>query len=74
MLKLRNWFNRYLLMCGEAFLVAAITKAMAIQRDVYLPKSTDWNDFWTGISIKGGLTIKAEASLEKIPLFIKWAQ
>jgi alpha-D-xyloside xylohydrolase len=58
-------------MFGEAFLVAPITEAMATQRDVYLPKSTDWYDFWTGKRIKGGQTIKAEAPLEKIPLLIK---
>ena len=61
----------YEYMFGKAFLVAPITEAGATQRDVYLPKSADWFDFWTGKRIKGGQTIKAEAPLNKIPLFIK---
>jgi len=61
----------YEYMFGKAFLVAPITEAAATQRDVYLPESTDWFDFWTGKRIKGGQTIKTEAPLDKIPLFIK---
>ena len=61
----------YEYMFGKAFLIAPITEAGATQRDVYLPKSADWFNFWTGKRIKGGQTIKAEAPLNKIPLFIK---
>ena len=61
----------YEYMFGKAFLVAPITDAGTTQRDVYLPKATDWYDFWTGKRIKGGQIIKAEAPLDKIPLFIK---
>jgi len=58
-------------MFGKAFLVAPMTEAGKTQRDVYLPKSTDWYDFWTGQRMKGGQTVKAEAPLDRIPLFIK---
>lgn len=61
----------YEYMFGKAFLVAPITDAGTTQRDVYLPKSTDWYDFWSGKRMKGGQTIKAEAPLDKIPLFIR---
>lgn len=61
----------YEYMFGKAFLVAPITDAGTTQRDVYLPKSTDWYDFWSGKRMKGGQIIKAEAPLDKIPLFIK---
>jgi len=61
----------YEYMFGKAFLVAPITEAGTTQRDVYLPKSTDWYDFWTGKRIKGGQTVKANAPLDQIPLFIK---
>ena len=61
----------YEYMFGKAFLVAPVTEAGATQRDVYLPKSTDWYDYWTGKCIKGGLTVKADAPLDQIPLFIK---
>lgn len=58
-------------MFGKAFLVAPITEEVTTQRDVYLPKSSDWYDFWTGKRIKGGQTINADAPLDKIPLFMK---
>jgi len=61
----------YEYMFGKAFLVAPVIEAGARQREVYLPKSTEWYDFWTGKRIKGGQTIIAEAPLERIPLFIK---
>ena len=61
----------YEYMFGKAFLVAPMTEAGKTQRDVYLPKSTDWFDFWTGQRIKGGQTVKADAPLDRIPLFIK---
>ena len=48
-------------------------------REVYIPKistvkeglNTGWYDFWTGDTLKGGENIKADAPIEKIPLFIK---
>jgi alpha-D-xyloside xylohydrolase len=44
------------------------------QRDVYLPKSAFWYDFWTGKRIEGGQTVKADAPLDRIPLFVKAVQ
>lgn len=61
----------YEYMFGKAFLVAPITEAGSIQREVYLPKSVDWYDFWTGKNYKGGTTVTADAPLDQIPLFIK---
>ncbi|MBN2613170.1 MAG: DUF5110 domain-containing protein [Bacteroidales bacterium] len=58
-------------MFGKAFLVAPVTETGAVQREVYLPESTDWYDFWTGIPIQGGKTIRTDAPLDKIPLFVK---
>lgn len=40
-------------------------------RDVYLPKGSDWFDFWTGENFNGGQTIKSNAPLDIIPLFVK---
>jgi len=63
--------QRYEYMFGKAILVAPITDAGVTQSDVYLPKSGEWYNFWTGKRIKGGQSIKTEAPLDKIPLFIK---
>jgi alpha-D-xyloside xylohydrolase len=58
-------------MFGKAILVAPVTNAGTTQQEVYLPKSSGWYDFWTGKSMKGGQTVKADAPLDKIPLFVK---
>lgn len=67
-------------MFGSAFLVNPVTTHMYSlpgvkdfkgTRKVYLPKSADWFDFWTGKLIKGGQTIDAAAPIETIPLFVR---
>lgn len=70
-------------MFGPAFLVCPVTVPMYYdkgsvalnriekQREVYLPKGTNWVDFWTGTIYKGGQTIKANAPIDKIPLFVR---
>ena len=39
--------------------------------EVYLPKGTDWIDFWTGEKYNGGQTINKAAPIDIIPLFVK---
>ena len=58
-------------MFGPAFLVNPVTERGKEKRSIYLPKSTNWYDFWTGKLIKGGQTIDAAAPVETIPLYIK---
>jgi alpha-D-xyloside xylohydrolase len=67
-------------MFGPAFLVNPVTERLySIPnsnnikkiRKVYLPKSANWYDFWTGKLVKGGQTIDASAPIETIPLYIK---
>lgn len=43
----------------------------AYTRNVYLPKGTQWIDFWTGERFVGGQTIKANATFETMPLFVR---
>jgi alpha-D-xyloside xylohydrolase len=61
----------YEFMFGKNILVAPITDAGVNEWTVYLPKSIDWYDFWTGKRFTGGQTIKTAAPLDKIPLFVK---
>ncbi len=61
----------YEYMFGKSILVAPITEPGVDQHDVYLPESTDWYDFWTGVLYNGGQTIKAAATIDKIPLFVR---
>lgn len=39
--------------------------------NVYLPKGSDWIDFWTGEKHDGGKTINKEVPIGIIPLFVK---
>ena len=63
--------SRFQYMFGKAFLVAPITEPNVSEWNVYLPKSTGWFDFWTGKHFKGGQTVKTDAQLDRIPLFVK---
>jgi Alpha-glucosidases, family 31 of glycosyl hydrolases len=67
-------------MFGPAFLVNPVTERMYSlpgnknfkkTRKVYLPKTADWYDFWTGKLLPGGQTIDAAAPIETIPLYVK---
>jgi len=67
-------------MFGSAFLVSPVTERMYSLpnsknikkiRKIYLPKSANWFDFWTGKLIAGGQTIDATAPIETLPLYIK---
>jgi alpha-D-xyloside xylohydrolase len=69
-------------MFGKSLLVCPVTKPMYSKetkedfstlksRELYLPKGTDWYDFWTGYKFTGGQTIKKEAPMDIIPLFVK---
>ncbi|MFO7657081.1 MAG: glycoside hydrolase family 31 protein [Bacteroidales bacterium] len=40
-------------------------------KDVYLPKGTDWFDFWTGAKYTGGQLVKKDVPLDIIPLYVK---
>ena len=69
-------------MFGKSLLVCPVTKPMYSKetkedfstlksRELYLPKGTNWYDFWTGEKFIGGQTIKKEAPIDIIPLFVK---
>jgi alpha-D-xyloside xylohydrolase len=38
--------------------------------DVYLPKGTEWYDFWTGDKFSGGQTIKKDVPIDIMPLYV----
>ncbi|MCW8848881.1 MAG: DUF5110 domain-containing protein, partial [Melioribacteraceae bacterium] len=39
--------------------------------DIYLPKGTDWIDFWSGEKFTGGQTVTKETPIDIIPLYVK---
>jgi alpha-D-xyloside xylohydrolase len=58
-------------MFGPAFLVNPVTTAGATTRSVYLPKGTNWIDFWTGVNFNGGQIITSAAPIDHLPLYIR---
>lgn len=38
--------------------------------NVYLPAQTNWFDFWTGSRSPGGQIVKAEAPIDRLPLYV----
>ena len=67
-------------MFGPAFLVNPVTSQLysgdqanqlGSTRKVYLPKNTDWYNFWTGEKLAGGQTIDAAAPIDILPLYVR---
>ena len=61
----------YEYMFGQSFLVAPVIEAGLTDWKVYLPKDSEWYDFWSNKSFDGGQDVKADAPLNQIPLFVK---
>ncbi|HTF70312.1 MAG TPA: TIM-barrel domain-containing protein [Edaphobacter sp.] len=66
-----TWDIRDQFMFGPALMVSPVEEAHALERRVYLPKGTQWFDFWTGEQRDGGRHIEAAAPLDHIPVYVK---
>lgn len=58
-------------MFGPAILVCPVVTKGARARTVYLPKGTQWLDFWSGGLFAGGQTINAAAPIDSMPIFVR---
>ncbi len=58
-------------MLGDGLLIAPVIEQGHTSRDVYLPASSNWYDFWTNEWFEGGQTIEVAAPLERLPLFVR---
>jgi alpha-D-xyloside xylohydrolase len=58
-------------MFGPSLLINPVVEKGATERGLWLPSSAGWVDFWTGKSWKGGETVKADAPLARIPIYVK---
>jgi alpha-D-xyloside xylohydrolase len=58
-------------MFGPSILVSPVLQANENRRTLYLPDSSAWYDFWTGVSQNGGREIDADAPLDRIPLYVR---
>ncbi|HEX8136817.1 MAG TPA: TIM-barrel domain-containing protein [Pyrinomonadaceae bacterium] len=57
-------------MVGRDLLVAPVLKPDLTERSVYLPQGV-WYDYWTGKKLTGGTTIRADAPLEIVPMYVR---
>ena len=58
-------------MFGSSIMSAPIVEKGQTSRSVYLPKGTNWVDYWTGEKFNGGQTITRKADLGTMPLYVK---
>jgi alpha-D-xyloside xylohydrolase len=56
---------------GPDILVAPVLAEGARTRPVYLPAGARWTDAWTGETYDGGRMLRADAPLERIPVYIR---
>lgn len=56
---------------GRDLLVAPVVVENQRARNVYLPKGDAWIDWWSGARHEGGRTVKVDAPLERLPLFVR---
>lgn len=65
----RTWYIEDQFMFGPSLMVCPV-KPGAKEREVYLPAGR-WHDFWSGQEHEGGKTIKIQADLMTLPLFVR---
>jgi len=65
------WETETEFMFGPNYLIAPVLYEGQKEREVYLPIGLKWTDAWTGESFEGGKLIKADAPLDKIPVFTR---
>jgi alpha-D-xyloside xylohydrolase len=56
---------------GPDILVAPILHEGATSREVYLPKGSNWTDANTGKLFEGGQTVRVDAPIDIIPIFLR---
>ncbi|TFH05297.1 MAG: hypothetical protein E4H09_02225 [Spirochaetales bacterium] len=56
---------------GSDLLVAPVLHEGERSRSVYLPAGSNWLHGWDGTHFEGGATIRADAPLESIPVFVR---
>jgi len=67
--KLRTISDQFIF--GASLLINPVATEGATNRDLYLPAGIGWVDFWTGKQVNGGQTIRADAPIDRIPIYAK---
>lgn len=61
--------NEYLF--GQSLLVAPVTRPAVASWPVYLPKGTDWWDFWSNECLHGGQSLERPVDKDMLPLYVR---
>ncbi|HHO8887942.1 TPA: family 31 glucosidase, partial [Klebsiella pneumoniae] len=69
--QLKSWEITDQYCFGPDLLVAPVMHEGMRERDVWLPEGETWTDFATGESYQGGQTLRYDAPLNRIPVFIR---
>jgi alpha-D-xyloside xylohydrolase len=65
------WEHDLQYMWGEEMLVAPVCSQGDTVRNVWLPPGQDWYVYWNDNILKGGQTIRYQAGVMEIPLFVR---
>ena len=65
-----GWHGDDIYMLGDHLLVAPVTRAGVIEREIPLPEG-EWVDWWTGEVVMGGETVTRPAPLETLPVLVR---
>ncbi|MGQ3722635.1 TIM-barrel domain-containing protein [Natrialba aegyptia] len=58
-------------MFGDNIMIAPVVEQGATSREVYLPESETWVDFWTNEVYDGDQTIIVDAPIDHLPIFVR---
>ena len=67
----KAWETDDAYMFGPDFCVAPRMEEELHEREVYLPEGCTWKDVFSGSSYEGGQTVKVDAPIDKIPVFMR---
>lgn len=67
----KAWETDDAYMFGPDFCVAPMMEEDLYEREVYLPEGCTWKDVFSGSSYEGGQTVKVDAPIDKIPVFVR---
>ena len=65
------WSNWWTYQYGPDILVSPIWQRNERTQEVYLPSGHQWREVWTGKIFAGGQTIKVNAELHQLPMFVR---
>ena len=67
----RTWDDGGTYLFGRSFITAPVVTPHPDRMDIYLPKGTDWWNYFTGERLAGGRVVGMPAKLDEFPLYVR---